>query len=246
MSFILVAFLTFADLLAILPYYIEMAVARDSFGEFQRLTVFRLFRLFRLVRCLSYSNVLQMSYDAFLIAISRSRDTLAAIAAFQALLIVIFSTLIYLVERGEWDELKRQFVDNDGNVSRFDSIPSTFWFVAQVITTVGLGDVYPKTVWGKILTFPLMLFGLLIIALPSIVLGRNFSEAWHWLKTLPPEVRKRLHTVTLPDPLPDTRKHASHPNNQSGPFNALTPNQQVEMYSMLRTISEDLRKRKPR
>ena len=47
-----------------------------------------------------------------------------------------------------------------------------------------------------------------------------------------------------PDPLPDTRKQASHPNNQTGPFNALTPNQQVEMYSMLRTISEDLRKRK--
>ena len=118
-SFILIGFLTFADLLAILPYYIEMAVARDSFGEFQRLTVFRLFRLFRLVRCLSYSNVLQMSYDAFLIAISKSRDTLAAIAAFQALLIVIFSTLIYLVERGEWDEVKRQFVDMNGNASHF-------------------------------------------------------------------------------------------------------------------------------
>lgn len=175
--------------MAIVPYYVEMAVARDSFGEFQKLTVFRLFRLFRLVRCLSYSNVLQMSYDAFLIAIRKSRDTLVAIAAFQALLIIIFSTLIYLVERGEWDGLRRQFVGKDGMPSHFDSIPSTFWFVAQVITTVGLGDVYPKTVPGKMLTFPLMLFGLLIIALPSIVLGRNFSEAWHWLKTLPQELK---------------------------------------------------------
>ena len=48
-----------------------------------------------------------------------------------------------------------------------------FGFVAEVITTVGLGDVWPKTVPGKILSFMLMLFGLFDIALPSIVLG-NF------------------------------------------------------------------------
>ena len=183
-----------------------------------------------------------MSYDAFIIAITRSRDTLAAIVAFQSLLIIVFSTLIYSAERGDWDKERRMFVGRDGLPSRFNSIPATFWFVAQVITTVGLGDLYPKTVFGKLLTFPLMLFGLLIIALPSIVLGRNFSEAWHWLKTLPPGIRKRLHTVSLPDPLPDTRKHVIF--NGSNLAGALTTAQQVEMYGMLRDISEDLRKRK--
>lgn len=184
-----------------------------------------------------------MSYDAFIIAITRSRDTLAAIVAFQSLLIIVFSTLIYSAERGDWDKERQMFVDSDGLPSRFSSIPATFWFVAQVITTVGLGDLYPRTVVGKLLTFPLMLFGLLIIALPSIVLGRNFSEAWHWLRTLPPGIRKRLHVVSLPDPLPDTRKHIVV-NEGGSVAGALTAAQQVEMYGMLRDIAQDLRKRK--
>lgn len=234
------SFLTFADLLSIFPYYIEWVIVREHFGEFQRLTVFRLFRLFRLLRCFSYSDVLQMSYDAFVIALKRSRDTLAAIAAFQSLLIIIFSTLLYFAERGEWDPQKRVFLDVDGQRSRFDSIPATFWFVAQVITTVGLGDMYPKTALGKFISFPLMLFGLLIIALPSIVLGRNFSEAWHWLKCLPADVRRRIHMVSLPDPLPDMRKHRHPAPSTADTFHALTPAQQVEMYTMLRQMTSEV------
>ena len=65
---------------------------------------------------------------------------------------------------------------------RFDSIPRAAWFVAEVISTVGLGEVYPRTVMGKIITGPLMMIGLVALALPSIVISRHFAEAWTWLK----------------------------------------------------------------
>ena len=43
------------------------------------------------------------------------------------------------------------------------------------ITTVGYGEVIPRSVLGRLFTVPLLVFGLLLIALPSFVLGRNFA-----------------------------------------------------------------------
>lgn len=180
------SFSNFIDLIAIVPYLIEVVIAKEE-KQFKTFTVFRLFRLIRLLHCYGYSTVLQLSLDAMFIAIKKSTDALLAILFFQFFMIVVFSTLIFFFERGTFDEEAGCYLIADAfgkkDCSHFDSIPATFWFVAEVITTVGLGDVYPKTVMGKLLSFPLMLFGLLIIALPSIVLGKNFAEAWLWLKT---------------------------------------------------------------
>lgn len=43
------------------------------------------------------------------------------------------------------------------------------------ITTVGYGEIIPRSVLGRLFTVPLLVFGLLLIALPSFVLGRNFA-----------------------------------------------------------------------
>ena len=178
------SFSNFIDIIAIAPVLFEaLLTSSEGRKETKRFMVFRLFRLIRLLHCYGYSSVLQLSMDAMFIALKKSKDALLAILFFQFFVIIIFSTLIYFFERGTMDQIDKKFKAIDGEPSKFDSIPATFWFVAEVITTVGLGDVYPKTVPGKLLSFPLMLFGLLIIALPSIVLGKNFAEAWLWLKT---------------------------------------------------------------
>lgn len=174
------SFSNFIDIVAIAPIFIEAVFMTGRRNDAKRFMVFRLFRLIRLLHCYGYSSVLQLSMDAMFIALKKSKDALLAILFFQFFVIIIFSTLIYFFERGTMINGKFMM---DGEPSKFDSIPATFWFVAEVITTVGLGDVYPRTVPGKLLSFPLMLFGLLIIALPSIVLGKNFAEAWLWLKT---------------------------------------------------------------
>lgn len=67
-------------------------------------------------------------------------------------------------------------------------------FCSQAITTVGYvarslthderrlicftcsyGDLTPRSILGRLFTIPLLVFGLLLIALPSFVLGRNFA-----------------------------------------------------------------------
>lgn len=46
------------------------------------------------------------------------------------------------------------------------------------ITTVGYGEITPRSFLGRLITLPLLVFGLLLIALPSFVLGREFSLVW--------------------------------------------------------------------
>lgn len=50
--------------------------------------------------------------------------------------------------------------------------------IFSAITTVGYGDLTPRSFVGRLLTVPLLVFGLLLIALPSFVLGREFSALW--------------------------------------------------------------------
>jgi hypothetical protein len=50
------------------------------------------------------------------------------------------------------------------------------------MTTAGFGDMIPLTVVGKLITIPILLAGILLIALPSIIVGRNFAVAWSKLK----------------------------------------------------------------
>ncbi|KAJ1648936.1 hypothetical protein IWQ61_009820 [Dispira simplex] len=89
---------------------------------------------------------------------------------------------MYFIERGTYDPEKGYFVDRTGEQSGFDSIPASMWFVTVALTTTGFGDVTPKTPWGKIMTFPLVMIGVLLIALPSIIVGREFTVVWQAMK----------------------------------------------------------------
>lgn len=244
--------LTLLDAFAIFPALFEWLFVREcSKSDFYRFSVLRLFRILRFLKSILHSNnILQLSYDAFLLAIKRSRATLLIILTVQVILIVIFSTFLYIAERGTWDEEKKMYLVKE-SASPFSSIPETFWFVVEVITTVGLGEVHPQTIAGKIISFPLMLFGLLLIASPSIILGKNFSDAWHWIKGLPTEVRNRIDRMDLPDLLPSNHKSTQRQNDisstkynaefiQKDSFIVLTPEQQVEIYAMLKALVNEL------
>lgn len=191
-------------MLAILPYYLDLLILRGSWNDMQHFTVFRLFRLLRLFRCYTFSSLLQLSIDALVLSVQKSTDALIALVVFLSFIMVAFSTLLYFAERGSWDAARRTFIDVNGDPSQFSSIPASFWFVAEIMTTVGLGDIHPKTTLGKTITVPLMMVSLLIIALPSIVIGRNFAESWAWLRSARPPRRSMTiaPNTTSPATLP--------------------------------------------
>lgn len=73
------------------------------------------------------------------------------------------------------------------------------YFSNTAITTVGYGEITPRSFLGRLITLPLLVFGLLLIALPSFVLGREFSIVWNEMTMGPGQVSHefRLRSSTI-------------------------------------------------
>ncbi|WWD10372.1 hypothetical protein V865_008507 [Kwoniella europaea PYCC6329] len=168
------SFFALLDVIAILPYYIEVAQNEDTTILF-RFSILRTFRLLRVFRAFKYQNQMLLTIEVMYVAVRRSKDALLALSFFILLVLILSSTLLYFAERGTWDNQLGAFIDSDGDPSQFDSIPKTAWFSLVTMSTVGYGEITPKSFLGKLITVPLLMFGLLLIALPSFVLGRNFA-----------------------------------------------------------------------
>ncbi|KAI9059240.1 voltage-gated potassium channel [Trametes sanguinea] len=176
-----ISFFGIIDLLGILPYYIEIALQQDTSTLF-RFTILRTFRLLRVFRPFRYNNTILLTIEVMYLSFRRSQHALLALAFFVVMVLVVFSTLLYFAERGTWDETLGTFLNSDGDPSQFASIPAAGWFVLVTITTVGYGEITPRSFLGRLITLPLLVFGLLLIALPTFVLGREFSLVWELME----------------------------------------------------------------
>ncbi|KAJ2559788.1 hypothetical protein EV175_000173 [Coemansia sp. RSA 1933] len=171
------SFITIVDALAIFPFYVELALSRDTAYEF-RFTILRIFRLLRVFSAFKYSSLLQLSIEVMIVAIKRSSDALLAFLLFVTLTVLLFSTLMYFAERGTWSDEREAFLTDSGELSKFSSIPAAAYYSIVTLTTTGFGDMVPTTFFGKLVSFPMMISGILLIALPSIIVGRNFTQVW--------------------------------------------------------------------
>eukprot|EP00928_Gymnodinium_smaydae_P031582 TRINITY_DN23137_c0_g1_i1.p1 TRINITY_DN23137_c0_g1~~TRINITY_DN23137_c0_g1_i1.p1 ORF type:complete len:559 (-),score=104.93 TRINITY_DN23137_c0_g1_i1:92-1768(-) len=68
--------------------------------------------------------------------------------------------------------------DEYGAALDFPSIVHAFWWAVVTMTTVGFGDVYPRTGLGRLVGAITMLSGILLIALPIAIIGQKFQEAY--------------------------------------------------------------------
>ncbi|EJD04663.1 voltage-gated potassium channel [Fomitiporia mediterranea MF3/22] len=171
------SFFGIVDFLAIAPYYVELFLGVDTSVMF-RFSILRTFRLLRVFRAFRTNNTITLTIEVMYLSVRHSQHALLALGFFLLMFLVIFSTILYFIERGTWDPILQTFIDADGEPSQFSSIPAAGWFVLVTIATVGYGDLTPRSFLGRLLTVPLLVFGLLLIALPSFVLGREFSALW--------------------------------------------------------------------
>ncbi|KAH8104748.1 hypothetical protein BXZ70DRAFT_1048626 [Cristinia sonorae] len=193
------SFFGIIDLLGIVPYYIEIALKQDTVNTFNLLLPECEPDLFSLpssgslycgrsVSCVSsgHSAITIQFYcttiEVMFLSFKRSQHALLALAFFVVMVLIVFSTLLYFAERGTWDETLGIFMNSEGDPSQFSSIPAAAWFVLVTITTVGYGEITPRSFLGRLVTLPLLVFGLLLIALPTFVLGREFSLVWDMMK----------------------------------------------------------------
>ncbi|KAI1794924.1 voltage-gated potassium channel [Ganoderma leucocontextum] len=211
-----VSFFGIIDLLGILPYYIEIALQQDTSTLF-RFTILRTFRLLRVFRPFRYNNTILLTIEVMYLSFRRSQHALLALAFFVVMVLVVFSTLLYFAERGTWDQTLGVFLNSDGDPSQFASIPAAGWFVLVTITTVGYGEITPRSFLGRLITLPLLVFGLLLIALPTFVLGREFSIVWEFMEDVQKTRGQDENIDPFHDPLASpllgsSRQHAARTN----------------------------------
>ena len=134
------------DLMAIIPSYLDLLVPGGRYLSVVR--VLRVLRIFRTFKLFEY-----MTEGMYIVqAISASRKKISVFLIAILTLVVILGSLMYLIEGGE---------------NGFTSIPKSVYWAIVTMTTVGYGDVAPKTTLGMGLASIVMILGYAILAVPT-------------------------------------------------------------------------------
>jgi voltage-gated potassium channel len=149
------SFFGVVDLLAILPTYLSLLLPGTQYLLVIRiLRVLRLFRVLKLVQFIAEANSL-------LTAVRSSGRKITVFLFTVISLVVIFGAAMYLIE------------DADNG---FTSIPRSIYWAVVTMTTVGYGDISPKTAVGQAVAAIVMIIGFSIIAVPTGIFAAEMTR----------------------------------------------------------------------
>ena len=151
------------DLLSIVPTYISLFIPASRYLSVIRiLRVLRIFRILKLILYIGDANLLMKAFLA-------SRRKIIVFLFSLLALITLFGSIMYLIE---------------GEANGFTSIPRSIYWAIVTITTVGYGDISPKTELGQILASMLMISGYATIAVPTGIISAEYSIITQKFNTL--------------------------------------------------------------
>jgi voltage-gated potassium channel len=151
------SFFGLVDLMAILPSYLSIIFPGTHYLLVIRiLRVLRIFRVLKLVQYLGEIRILSRALLA-----SRRKITVFLFAVLT--LVVIFGSLMYLIEEPEHG---------------FTSIPRSIYWAIVTLTTVGYGDISPQTELGQAISAIIMIIGYGIIAVPTGIVTAELTQAY--------------------------------------------------------------------
>lgn len=146
----ILSFWGIVDLLAIIPTYLSLfLVGAQYFVIIRSLRLLRVFRILKLARYSRESAVLVN-------ALKQSRHKISVFLLFVILIVFVMGTMMYVIE---------------GETNGFRSIPESIYWSIVTVTTVGYGDITPKTFLGQFLSSIMMILGYAIIAIPTGIVG---------------------------------------------------------------------------
>ena len=134
------------DLLAILPSFISLLFPGARY--LQMIRILRMLRIFRVLKLVRYLREAQMLTNA----LKASRRKITVFLFTVIILVIIFGCIVYVIE---------------GEENGFTSIPRSIYWAIVTLTTVGYGDISPKTGLGQAFAAVIMILGYAIIAVPT-------------------------------------------------------------------------------
>lgn len=151
-----VSFFGVIDLLAIAPTYLSLLLpGAQALLVVRVLRVLRVFRIFKLTEYLRESRTLSDALWA-------SRRKIGVFLMAVVTLLVIIGSLMYLIE---------------GEENGFTDIPTSIYWAVVTLTTVGYGDISPKTPIGRTVAGAVMILGYSIIAVPTGIVTAELTRA---------------------------------------------------------------------
>lgn len=149
------SFFGVVDLVSVLPTYLAL-----FFPELYALIdvrVLRLLRVFRVLKLAAYVS----EYQSLANALVASRRKILVFLSAVLMLVVVMGTIMYMVE---------------GPANGFTSIPTSVYWAITTMTTVGFGDITPKTDLGRLISSAMMLLGWGTLAVPTGIVTAEMTS----------------------------------------------------------------------
>jgi len=150
------SFFGLVDLLSIVPTYISLLIPGSQY--LLTIRILRILRIFRILKLAQYVG----EANHLLRALANSRRKIIVFLFAVFTLVVIFGSLMYLIEGPE-----------AGFVNLFDGI----YYAIVTLSTVGYGDITPQSPLGKAVSSLLMIMGYGIIAVPTGIVSVELAQA---------------------------------------------------------------------
>lgn len=150
------SFFGIIDLLAITPTYLTWLFPElHSLLDVRVLRLIRVFRVFKLTEYFS-------EYNHLAGALAASRNKILVFLSVVLMVVLVMGTFMYVVE---------------GADHGFTSIPVGIYWAITTMTTVGFGDLTPKTDLGRFISSIMMLMGWGTLAVPTGIVTAEMSAA---------------------------------------------------------------------
>ncbi len=154
-----VSFFGMIDLLTVLPAFLGLVLPGSHYLAVLRLL--RVLRVFRVLKLVPY----MAEAEAIIRALRASRRKITVFLFSVLIIAVVLGSLIYVIE---------------GEENGFTSIPRSMYWTIVTLTTVGYGDLTPRTGLGQAIAAVIMVMGYGIIAVPTgLVTAEVVSETMH-------------------------------------------------------------------
>ena len=157
----MLSFTGIVDLLSFLPYYLPIFFPAGTVA-FRMIRIVRIFRLFKI-------NAYYDSLSVITEVINGKRQQLISSVFIILVLMLASSLCMYSLE-------------NEAQPDVFQNAFSGIWWAASTLLTVGYGDIYPITTWGKLLGIFITFLGVGMVAIPTGIISAGFVDQYSTIK----------------------------------------------------------------